>query len=214
MARALSPVLEPKFPKIRSNTSAIERLNDLTNRGLGHTRAAQALQREILRQQVQNLKLETANAPLANDGFDPDQLRDDEGKWTNENLGASSGTNAATKTTTNPVNVTSHTPEGSSAKHLPPDPPVMPPAGISDEDWNCAGLAFRDYRLHLLDDIKQRLSKFRKLDSCSEKCKGGEGKFWVWQFDSEYSFYVESNGKRTLLPPGSISGLDTKTRLL
>ncbi len=66
------------------NASTVERLNDLTNRGLGHTRAAQALQREIHRQQS-----------LGNDGFDPDQLRDGDGRWTTEDSSSSSKTNTS-----------------------------------------------------------------------------------------------------------------------
>jgi hypothetical protein len=180
----------------------IQRHWHLDSVGLGNCRAAEQILREL------NEQLLIQSAALANANFDANEPRDQHGKWTNE-------TNVATGSTTNPPGQTitpkpSEPAKGSSHKSLPPDPPVTPPPGLPDEGWNCAGLAFRDYRDHSSsEEVKQKLNQYRKLNSCSDKCKPRECKYWFWQFDSEYSFYAESNGKRTLLSPKLFSDMDT-----
>lgn len=183
-------------------------LAHLESVGLANSRAAQITSRKLSRQ----LLIQSALL-LANAGFDSNEPRDSQGRWTNEN-------NTATSSTTNSSSQT-HTvkagepAKGSSRKSLPPDPPVTPPPGLSDDDWNCAGLAFRDYRDHSSsEEVKQKLNQYRKLNSCSDKCKPGECKYWLWQFDSEYSFYAESNGKRTLLSPKLFSDMDTNPTIV
>lgn len=89
-----------------------------------------------------------------------------------------------------------------SPKPLPPDPPVTPPAGLPDDGWNCAGCAFRDYNNRDLAWVKQRLSKCRKLSSCADQCKAGECKFWLWEYTSKYTAYMDQSGTQEKAPPG------------
>ena len=183
-------------------------LAHLESVGLANSCAALIVRGELSRQ----LLIQSASL-LANAGFDSNEPRDPQGRWTNEN-------NTATNSTPNSSSQTNSTKtaepaKGSPHKSLPPDPPVTPPPGITDDEWNCAGLAFRDYRDHSSsEEVKQKLNQHRKLNSCSDKCKPGECKYWLWQFDSEYSFYAESNGKRMLLSPKLFSDMDTNPRIV
>ena len=213
------------FAPPRPGGSTLEELVDrhahLVAIGLANCRAAQALKKEITRRRLERQvpqletkkptcgaeaerrrELEIQNASLAND-FNPDEQRDKGGKWTTN--GAASATNSPSQTNkAAPSEVADKKPQETQPEHLPAGPSVTPPAGLPDDKWNCAGLAFRDYKNDTLDDVKERLSKFRKLSSPSEKGKPGEWKFWFWQYDSKYSVYAESNGKRTLLPASQL----------
>ena len=205
---------------VRATKELLDRHASLVARGLGNSRAAQALHKEITRRRLEqrDSQLETKNSkpetlPNDDDHFNPNEQRDKDGKWATN--GSASATNSPNQTNkANPSEVADKKPQETPPKHLPSNPPVTPPAGLSDQDWNCGGLAFRDYQNHTLEDLMQRLSNFRKLSSPSEKGKPGEWKFWLWQYDSEYSVYAESNGKRTLLPLNYIKEMDSNPQLM
>lgn len=72
--------------------SLLDRHASLVARGLGNSRAAQALHREINRQR------QAENTSLANDGFNPDEPRDKYGKWTAGSDATGSKTNSPPQT--------------------------------------------------------------------------------------------------------------------
>ena len=86
-------------PQVAETETLNDRLKDLTARGLGHCRAAQALQSEISRRIALNNQSSTLNQ-IALPNYDPDERRDRDGKWTTGGNAGSSGTNSpnATKT--------------------------------------------------------------------------------------------------------------------
>lgn len=49
--------------------------------------------------------------------------------------------------------------------------------------YNCAGLAFGNYRRMSMDEMEGALSRFRRLDRANAPCPPGWMKVWVWEYD-------------------------------
>jgi filamentous hemagglutinin len=93
------PNADMASPRPSTLDPLLDRHASLVARGLGNSRAAQALHREITRRRFE---LETRNqkpgtqGSLANAGFDPNEPRDSQGRWTSN--GGSSATNNPAQT--------------------------------------------------------------------------------------------------------------------
>jgi len=66
-----------------------------------------------------------------------------------------------------------------------PNPPVANPPidpTVPIRNYNCGGLAFRNYDYLGEDAVETVLSGFRQLGSCDDQCKPCEIKCWFWQY--------------------------------
>lgn len=66
----------------------------------------------------------------------------------------------------------------------PTTQPMYPPIdwNVNPRTYNCAGLAFGNYRPLNRDDVKGILGRFRKLTTCDMQCGECEVKCWFWEY--------------------------------